>query len=96
MAAEETFWNGEPCEARQVTLLVAESSFPLFWGREFVGQRRNATEVTYAGEVFYLDDEALADEGDEVGWRKVTLGRGSPHFSHRNLRPEPGSVETRA
>jgi hypothetical protein len=86
---EATFWNGEPAEAKRVTLEVADSSFPLYWAREFVGQRRDAVEVTYADTTFWLDDEG------GHGWDKVTVGMGSPGYGHRNLRPAPGSVVDR-
>ncbi len=91
---EKTYWNGEPCHARKVTLVVADApSFPIYWARDHVGTTRRATEVTYGGQVFYLDDEDAGGSGDEPGWRKVTLGRGSPRYMHRNLYPEPGTVQ---
>ena len=53
-----TFWNGEPCEARRVTVTVADDGrFPGYWARSIVGTRRRAVEVVYGGETFYLDDE---------------------------------------
>lgn len=58
MSAARTYWNGEPCEARRVTVVVADDGrFPAYWARHLVGQRRDAVEVTYAGSTFYLDDE---------------------------------------
>lgn len=85
---EQAYWNGEPCEARRVVVTVADDErFPLYWAREFVGQRRRAVEVRYGEHVFYLDDEEPAR-----GWDKVTLGHGSPRFGHRELTIEPGSV----
>lgn len=60
--SEATFWNGDPCEARKVTVEVADDVvFPLYWARPFVGTRRKAVEVTYDGSTFYLDDDAMAD-----------------------------------
>lgn len=84
-----TKWNGEPCAARQITAIVADAAFPLYWARPFVGRRRNIVEVTYGGETFYLDDEA----GE--GWHKVTHG-GSPWHSHSNITIEPGSIQARS
>jgi hypothetical protein len=82
-------WNGEPCQARRVTAVVADSIFfPLYWAREFVGTRRKAVEVTYGGRTFYLDDE------DGSGWAKVTAG-GSPAHSHRGLNVDPDSIRLR-
>lgn len=48
------------------------------------GQRVAAVEVVldgvnYGGGVCYLDDR------DGSGWRKVTEGRGSPRYGHREL-----------
>lgn len=61
--AEATYWNGEPCEARKVTLVVADvPDAQHFWGRPFVGSRRDAVEVSYGGETFYLDDQAVDEE----------------------------------
>jgi len=88
-AREPTFWNGEPCEARKVTgVVVDDGRFPQYWARLFVGTERRATEVTYGGNTFYLDDEDWQGSGDEPGWRKVTAGRGSPQYMHRSLQLE--------
>lgn len=113
MTPEVTYWNGEPCEARKVTLVVADTpQFSRYWARVFVGTTRNAVEVTYNGETFFIDDdyhdpEPLPPEYEKVlgkptprragsGWAKVTEGRGSPHWGHANLHPAEGSVEPRA
>lgn len=62
----ETFWNGEPCEARKVRVIVADNpTARLYWARGFVGQERDAVEVTYAGQTFYLDDEAFEETRPE-------------------------------
>lgn len=73
-------WNGEPCEAELVTLLVGEPDryTPLYWAREHVGTERDAVRVTYGGTTFYLDN------ADGSGWSKVCSG-GSPRTPHRNL-----------
>ena len=86
----ETFWNGEPCKARKVTCVMADSpEFPLFWGRaeKKVGTRVRAVEVDYENKPFYLFDD------DGWGWRKVTDGLGSPSWGHKSLCPVPGTVE---
>ena len=102
----QCYWNGEPCKARKVAVEVADSSAPRYWARGLVGTRRDAVEVEYGGEVFYLDDEAWAysEEGAFArpfelipagqGWAKVTDGHGSPAFGHRELRVK-GSVQPR-
>jgi hypothetical protein len=82
----ETRWNGEPCQARRVTAIVADDGrFPQYWARHLVGTRRKAVEVTYGDSTFYLDDE------DGSGWDKVTHG-GSPHWGHSSLTIEPDSI----
>jgi hypothetical protein len=59
-------WNGEPCEARRVRVIVADNErFPLYWARHLVGTERAAVEVTYNGSTFYIDDEGY-DEREEV------------------------------
>jgi hypothetical protein len=83
VATEATYWNGEPCPARKVRVIVADSGFfPAYWAREFVGQEREAVEVSYFDKPFYLDNE------DGSGWRKVTEGHGSPAWGHRDLEIE--------
>lgn len=52
-----TFWNGEPCHARRVTLVVADAENPTYWARHYVGTRRDAVEVVYGDQTFYLDDD---------------------------------------
>lgn len=97
----ETFWNGEPTLARRVSIVCADATeFPAYWGRSagIIGTRRNAVEVTYNGETFYLDDEADPGEPESrpgSGWGKVTLGHGSPRYGHRELRPVVGTVKAR-
>lgn len=71
-----TYWNGEPADCRRVRVLVAPSSG---WAAEFVGTTRNAVEVRYFDEPFYIDDE------DGSGWFKVTTGWGGPGWGHRSL-----------
>ncbi|MER7815635.1 hypothetical protein [Streptomyces sp. NPDC096153] len=86
---EQTMWNGEPCTATRVTVVVADSgAFPSYWAREHAGTRRNAVQVDYGGDTFYLDDE------DGSGWHKVTHG-GGPRHGHMGLEVEPGSVQAR-
>lgn len=56
---EQTFWNGERCEARIVRVIVADDpNFRAYWARPYVGQEREAVEVVYQGRTFYLDNEA--------------------------------------
>jgi len=73
-------WNGEPCEARRVRVVVADNArFPLYWARHLVGTERAAVEVTYNGQTFYLDDEGY-DERPEV--QDYMRERGRPVRDH--------------
>jgi hypothetical protein len=98
-APEETptFWDGAPCQARRVSIVVADDPrFAGYWASGLIGERRDAVEVTTAaGETFYLDDERYKD-APASGWEMVTVGRGLSTYGHRQLAAEPGSVEERA
>ena len=61
-----TCWNGEPCEARIVRVIVADNDRLAYWARPYLGQEREAVEVRYAGTVFYLDNEAHTPQGLEL------------------------------
>lgn len=85
----DTRWNGEPCQARRITAIVADTDvFPEYWARPLAGTRRDIVEVTYGEQTFYLDDE------NGAGWAKVTSG-GSPRYGHRNIKIEPDSIRPR-
>lgn len=87
-----TYWNGEPCKARKISAIVTDDvSFPLYWARreDLVGERIDLVEVEYSTETFYLDDR------DGHGWYKVTRGRGSPRFGHREVTINHESIEFR-
>jgi hypothetical protein len=79
MSTEATFWNGEPCIAERVEVIVGPSPVPTSWCATLEGKRRKAVEVIYGGQTFFLDDE------DGSGWHKVTEGHGSPRVGHRGL-----------
>lgn len=81
----QTYWNGEPCTALRVTVIVGQSPIDTWWCADLHGQRRAAVKVTYGGRTFFLDDE------DGTGWYKVTVGRGSPNVGHRGL-PDGSTV----
>lgn len=70
----QTYWNGEPCEAWKVWLVVpewAEGDPELAWWRDLAGERRPAVEVVYNGETFYLDDgEHTASEEAQRRFRE--------------------------
>ena len=72
-------WNGEPCEAVKVRVIVGPSPRPTWWCADIEGAEREAVRVTYCGQVFYIDNE------DGSGWRKVTDGGGGPSWPHRSV-----------
>lgn len=74
----ETYWNGEPTPARRVLVEVGKAK-PSWWCSDLEGTMRKAVEVTYNGDVFFLDNE------DNSAWAKVTTGYGSPSYGHRSL-----------
>lgn len=77
--SEQTFWNYQPTPARKVRVIVGPSPHKTWWCAELEGAEREAVEVTYGGQRFYLDNE------DGEGWRKVTIGRGGPDWGHGSL-----------
>lgn len=79
MATIPTFWNGEPCRAKVVTVVVGKAPRETWWCAKLEGQQRQAVEVEYAGQKFYLDNE------DGSGWWKVTQGHGSPFVGHSSI-----------
>lgn len=97
-----TFWNGEPCSAVVVRVIVADDArFPNYWARDLIGTEREAVRVTYHGQTVYLDNPPCSEPGCEVGtaWHKVTDGFGSPQYGHSSLAvehevPAAGSQET--
>jgi hypothetical protein len=74
-----TYWNGEPCHARRVRVIVGDAPRPTWWCAHLIGEQREAVEVHYHGAIFSLDN------ADGQGWEKVTGGRGSPGVAHRAL-----------
>lgn len=74
-----TYWNGQRADACIVRVIVGKAPKPTWWCADLEGTEREAVEVTYAGQVFYLDNE------DGSGWRKVTIYRGSPQAYHAGL-----------
>lgn len=91
------WWNGEPCLAERGTVVVGAVETPTWWCAGMTGTRRRVVRVTYAGEVFYLDDEGHHSPAYEPlnvpartsppgeGWAKVTEGMGSPRWPHSSV-----------
>lgn len=75
----KTYWNGEPCKATRVHVVVGPSPRSTWWCAKLEGTVRKAVRVEYGEGVFYLDNE------DGSGWYKVTDGRGSPQVDHSSL-----------
>lgn len=83
---EETFWNGNPCRARYLTVVVAnDPTFSKYWAKSYIGQVRKAIEITIIKrgilgtsklETFIIDNE------DGSGYKKITKGRGSWKYSY--------------
>jgi hypothetical protein len=70
-----TYWNGEPTPCTRVVVLVADApEIPLYWARDLVGHERNAVRIDYAGQRFYIDDEAIDDGVDRVTEIKLRDG----------------------
>ena len=82
---EETFWNFEQTPCRRVLVTVGKPPSPTWWCAPFEGMIRKAVEVTYNGQIFFLDNE------DNSGWNKVTHSGGSPRARHRSL-PDDSEV----
>lgn len=74
-----TFWNYEPTPARIVRVIVGPSPVKTWWCADLEGTEREAVEVNYHGNKFYLDNE------NGQGWAKVTQGRGGPDWGHSSL-----------
>lgn len=83
------YWNGEnKAWIRRVIVRVGVPERPTWWSASYEGTERAATEVWYDGaKPFYLDDQG--GEGGFVapgaGWRKCTMGLGSPQYGHMSL-----------
>lgn len=77
-------WLGQPCEARQVRVIVADSPANLYWARHLVGTERAAVEITVHGITFYIDDEGF-EQSEET--RQYLRDRG---HSDRALVGSPG------
>lgn len=85
MSAVETFWNFEPTPCRIVRVIVGPSPRSTWWCADLAGTEREAVEVNYHGDVFYLDNEEGPNWPAGTGWSKVTVGRGGPHHAHGSL-----------
>jgi len=85
---DKTFWNGRPCRARIIHVIVGKALRPTWWCANLEGRVRKAVEVTQHGQTFFLDNE------DGSGWLKVTVGKGMPNFGHSSLPSDSKTVES--
>lgn len=90
------FWNGEPAKFRVVNIVVGqepkqnrdhfEKHYPgqkrYMWFVPFIGQTFQAIEITYQGEIWYIDNS------NGTGLYKVTKGMGSPSCGHASIYPQ--------
>jgi len=76
--SEKTFWNGEPCKAKIVRVIVGKPQKPTWWCAPYEGQEREAVRIDYGNQTFYIDNEG------NKGWNKVKSG-GSPWVGHKSL-----------
>ena len=85
---EPTFWNGEPANCARGTGVI-DHDMPAVgaWPAHAKGERIPVVRVFYVGEHFDMDDH------DGRAWRKVTTGRGSPAYGHRNVTLATHSLE---
>lgn len=83
--SDKTFWNFEPTPARKVRVIVGPCLRPTYWHNGLEGTEREAVEVNYHGEIFYLDNEGGPSWPAGEGWDKVTKGRGSPDWGHSEI-----------
>lgn len=79
----KTYWNGEPCDANRAIAVISEPAPPeITWAESgFFYTPTQIVEVNYQGTTFYLDNESGG------GWAKVTRGRGSPRYGHKQYDP---------
>ncbi|AHZ84662.1 hypothetical protein Bb109J_c1972 [Bdellovibrio bacteriovorus] len=81
---ERTFWNGEPCKATKVKVVVGEAPRPTWWCAHLAGQEIDAIRIDYPigkkkqGEPFYILDTPEA-------WEKITVHLGSPVYGHKSV-----------
>lgn len=90
---EVTFWNGIPIDSMRGTAVVADApEFPEYWARDIIGERIPVVMVNLdgandGGGIDYLDNR------ENHGWTKITTGKGSPSYGHRNVSIVEGSFE---
>lgn len=74
----KTFWNGEPCKATKVKVIVGKSPLSSWWCSKLAGKEHTAIRIEQHEETFYIND-------DVDGWNKITEGLGMWTHRHRSL-----------
>lgn len=75
----QTYWNGEPCKATKVQVVVGKPLRPTWWCAHLEGKVHPAIKIECDGsEPFYIDDQPQS-------WTKITVGLGSPSYGHRSV-----------
>lgn len=85
MSRPRTFWNFEPTPCRKVRIIVGPCLRETYWHNGLEGTEREAVEVNYHGNIFYLDNEKTDFQPAGQGWAKVTRGRGGPNWGHAEI-----------
>jgi len=83
---QPVYWNGEPCHARFVDIIVGKADKETYWYAKHEGQKRKAIQVgleTPKGNVLFL-----LDNEDGSALEKITVGRGSPPWGHKSIKGE--------
>jgi hypothetical protein len=78
MIIENAFWNGEPCFAKAVKVIVGKSPRETWWCAALAGKEHSAIEISQGAERFYINDDA-------DGREKITIGFGLPQWNHSSL-----------
>jgi hypothetical protein len=58
MIIENAFWNGEPCFAKAVKVIVGKSPRETWWCAALAGKEHSAIEISQGAERFYINDDA--------------------------------------
>lgn len=79
------YWNGlETTALRGTAIVIDDGKFPLYWAKDLVGERIDVVRIDLNG-VNFGGGIAYMDNRDGSAWRKVTDGRGSPSYGHRDV-----------
>jgi len=84
--AEETFWDGNPCRARYLTVVVAnDPTLPDYWAKSYIGTVRKAIEISIIKRGFLGSNKLetfIIDNERGNGYFKITKGMGSWKYAY--------------